>query len=59
MDFNPNHSKSVLNQNNNAPGEEPAQEETEDTQEEVDDKDSETRPKQDDKRLNKKGKEVK
>ena len=59
MDFNPNHSKSVLNQNNNAAGEESAQEETEDTQEEVDDKESETRPKQDDKRLNKKGKEVK
>ena len=59
MDFNPNHSKSVLNNNSNAAGEEPAQEETEDTQEEVDDKKSKTRPEQDDKRLNKKGKEEK
>ena len=59
MDFNPNHSKSVLNENNVGVGEETTQEETEDTQEKIDDKESKTRPEQDDKRLNKKGKEAK
>lgn len=59
MDFNPNHSKSVLNENNVGVGEKTTQEETEDTQEKIDDKESKSRPEQDDKRLNKKGKEVK
>ena len=59
MDFNPNHSKSVLNDKNLGEADKVAIGQ-EDTQDEVsDEKESETRPKQDDKRLNKKGKEVK
>ncbi|MDB6212432.1 phage portal protein [Gemella haemolysans] len=59
MDFNPNHSKSVLNDKNFGQADKVAIGQ-EDTQEEVsDEKESETRPEQDDKRLNKKGKEEK
>ena len=59
MDFNPNHNKSVLNDKNLGQADKVAIGQ-EDTQEEVsDEKESEIRPKQDDKRLNKKGKEEK
>ena len=59
MDFNPNHSKSVLNDKNFGQADKVAIGQ-EDTQDEVsDEKESETRPEQDDKRLNKKGKEEK